>query len=174
MDKIVIRGGKKLNGEISISGAKNAVLPIMAAALLGEEKSLIENVPNLRDVTTMVKLLRFLGAKVNHEGSKIEIKSGNNIKAVAPYHLVSTMRASVCVLGPLLGRLQHAEVSMPGGCVIGARPIDLHLKGLRALGGQLRENLVCFSYLVLHSLRSCAHCANPSLMATAYRRWAGE
>ncbi len=137
MDKIVIRGGKKLKGEVMISGAKNAVLPIMAAALLGEEKSFIENVPHLRDVATMVKLLRFLGAKVNHEGSKIEIKPGNSLKAVAPYNLVSTMRASVCVLGPLLGRLQHAEVSMPGGCVIGARPIDLHLKGLEALGADI-------------------------------------
>lgn len=137
MDKIVIHGGKKLKGEITVSGAKNAVLPIMAAALLGQDSSFIENVPDLRDVLTMVKLLRHLGAKVNHEGSTIEIKPGNTLKAIAPYHLVSTMRASVCVLGPLLGRLHSAEVSMPGGCIIGARPIDLHLKGLEALGAEI-------------------------------------
>ncbi|MBI4372778.1 MAG: UDP-N-acetylglucosamine 1-carboxyvinyltransferase [Candidatus Omnitrophica bacterium] len=137
MDKIVIRGGRKLKGEVSISGAKNAVLPIMAAALLSDDISRIENVPNLLDVTTMAKLLRVLGAKVNHEAQTVEIKAGNHLKPIAPYHLVSTMRASVCVLGPLLGRLGRAEVSLPGGCVIGARPIDLHLKGLEALGADI-------------------------------------
>lgn len=137
MDKIVIHGGKKLNGEVLVSGAKNAVLPIMAAALLGEDTSYIENVPNLKDVQTMIKLLRVLGAKANMIGHTIEIKAGNNLKAVAPYNLVSTMRASVCVLGPLLGRLNKVEVSLPGGCVIGSRPIDLHLKGLEALGAQI-------------------------------------
>src|SRR3989338_5955934 len=104
MDKIVIRGGQKLKGEEVISGAKNAVLPIMAAALLSEETSSIENVPNLHDVVTMMRLLRVLGAKVNFTSGTLEIKPGTRLKAVAPYHLVSTMRASVCVLGPLLTR----------------------------------------------------------------------
>src|SRR3989338_6820216 len=125
MDKIVIQGGKKLKGEVLISGAKNSVLPIMAAALLTDEETRIENVPNLRDVSTMVKLLRVLGAKINFAGSTVDIKSGTGLKSVAPYHLVSTMRASVCVLGPLLARLGNAEVSLPGGCIIGSRPIDL-------------------------------------------------
>ena len=137
MDKIVVRGGKKLKGDVLISGAKNAVLPIMAAALLGDDVSRIENVPNLRDVMTMVRLLRVLGAKANYANGVIEIKPGSGLKHTAPYSLVSTMRASVCVLGPLLGRLNRAEVSLPGGCVIGARPIDLHLKGLEALGADI-------------------------------------
>lgn len=137
MDKIVIDGGKKLQGEVTVSGAKNAVLPIMAAAILGESASQIENVPNLRDVGTMVKLLRVLGVRVSYEHQTLKIKPGGNLKPVAPYGLVSTMRASVCVLGPLLARLGHAEVSLPGGCVIGARPIDLHLKGLEALGADI-------------------------------------
>lgn len=137
MDKIVISGGRKLKGEVIVSGAKNAVLPIMAAALLGEDTSRIESVPNLRDVATMIKLLRFLGAKVNLFDHAVEITPTNSLKNVAPYHLVSTMRASVCVLGPLLARLNSAEVSLPGGCVIGSRPIDLHLKGLAALGAEI-------------------------------------
>lgn len=124
-------------GEVLVSGAKNSVLPIMAAALLGEGRSRIENVPNLRDVGTMVKLLKVLGAKVHFTDSAVEITPGNQAKVIAPYSLVSTMRASVCVLGPLLGRWKHAEVSLPGGCVIGARPIDLHLKGLETLGAKI-------------------------------------
>src|SRR3989338_8950547 len=138
MDKIVIRGGAKLKGEVSVSGAKNSALPIMAAALLREEASGIETIQNLCDVTTMNKLLRALGAKANYANGALEIKPGNHLKPIAPYQLVSTMRASVCVLGPLLGRLGEAEVSLPGGCVIGARPIDLHLKGLQALGARIQ------------------------------------
>lgn len=137
MDKIVVRGGRKLKGEVFISGAKNAVLPIMAAAILAEDVSRIENVPNLHDVATMIKLLRVLGVKVNQDNQTLEIKPRGSLKPLAPYSLVSTMRASVCVLGPLLARLGQAEVSLPGGCVIGARPIDLHLKGLEALGAQI-------------------------------------
>ena len=137
MDKIVIRGGTKLKGEVMISGAKNSALPIMAAALLGDSASRIENVPNLRDVGTMIRLLRALGAKLSYANGIVEIKPGNNLKPLAPYQLVSTMRASVCVLGPLLARLGEAQVSLPGGCVIGARPIDLHLKGLQALGAKI-------------------------------------
>jgi UDP-N-acetylglucosamine 1-carboxyvinyltransferase len=137
VDKIVIAGGRKLKGEVTVSGAKNSALPIMAAALLAEEESLIDNVPNLRDIQTMVRLLRSLGAKVNFENGVLSIKPGRQLNPVAPYKLVSTMRASVCVLGPLLARAGHAEVSIPGGCVIGPRPIDLHLKGLQGLGAHI-------------------------------------
>ncbi len=137
MDKIVITGGRKLKGEVEVSGAKNSALPIMAAALLAEEESQIENVPDLRDIQTMIKLIRSLGAKAHFDNGVVTIKPGKILKPVAPYKLVSTMRASVCVLGPLLARMGHAEVSVPGGCVIGPRPIDLHIKGLSALGAQM-------------------------------------
>ncbi len=137
MDKIIVKGGTKLKGEVEISGAKNAALPIMAAALLSAEESVFENVPNLSDILTMCKLLRSLGARVTFEDETLAIKPGKNLKAFAPYKLVSTMRASVCVLGPLLARLGESEVSLPGGCVIGPRPIDLHLKGLEALGAKI-------------------------------------
>ncbi len=134
MDKIVITGGRKLKGEVEISGAKNAALPILAAALLAEEESVIENVPDLRDIHTMIRLLRSLGAKAHYEEGSVYVRPGKNLKPEAPYKLVSTMRASVCVLGPLLARTGNAQVSLPGGCVIGPRPIDLHLKGLQGLG----------------------------------------
>lgn len=137
MDKLVVEGGRKLKGEVEVSGAKNAALPILAASLLSEEESIIENIPNLRDIWTMVKLLHALGAKTHFEDGTLVVKPGRSLKPVAPYKLVSTMRASVCVLGPLLAREGHAEVSLPGGCVIGPRPIDLHLKGLRGLGAQI-------------------------------------
>ncbi len=137
MDKIVIKGGKKLKGEVTVSGAKNAVLPIMAAALLAEGTSRMQGGPKRQEVGTMVKLLRVLGAKVNLFDHAVEVNAGNGLKSTAPYHLVSTMRASVCVLGPLLARLGRAEVSLPGGCVIGSRPIDLHLKGLASLGAEI-------------------------------------
>ncbi len=137
MDKIIIQGGTRLKGEVDVSGSKNAVLPIMAAALLTEEESIIENVPSLWDVHTMVKLLRSLGAKAILENGCLKIKPGKNLKPFAPYKLVKTMRASVCVLGPLLARLGEVEVSLPGGCAIGPRPIDLHLKGLEALNATI-------------------------------------
>lgn len=137
MDKIIIQGGTRLKGEVDISGSKNAVLPMMAAALLTEEESVIENVPSLWDVHTMVKLLRSLGAKAILEEGNLKIKPGKNLKPLAPYKLVKTMRASVCVLGPLLARLGEAEVSLPGGCAIGPRPIDLHLKGFEALNATI-------------------------------------
>ena len=137
MDKIIIQGGILLKGEVDVSGSKNSVLPIMAAALLTDEESIIENVPSLWDVHTMVKLLRSLGAKAILENGVLKVKPGNNLKPLAPYKLVKTMRASVCVLGPLLARLGEAEVSLPGGCAIGPRPIDLHLKGLEALNAQV-------------------------------------
>lgn len=126
-----------MKGDVWISGAKNSALPIMAAALLSEKETVLSNVPDLRDIHTMVKLLRSLGAKVAFNQGVVTIKPGKNLKSLAPYKLVSTMRASVCVLGPLLARLGKAEVSLPGGCVIGPRPIDLHLKGLAALGAKI-------------------------------------
>lgn len=133
----MLEGGHKLKGEVKISGAKNSALPILAAALLSEEESIIENVPDLRDISTMVKLLHALGAKAHYEAGKVVVKPGQALHPKAPYKLVSTMRASVCVLGPLLARLGYAEVSHPGGCVIGPRPIDLHIKGLRGLGAEI-------------------------------------
>lgn len=137
MDKVVIEGGRKLKGEVEVSGAKNSALPIMAAALLAQEESVLENVPNLKDIATMMKLLHSLGAKSYYDSGALVIRPGRDLNSMAPYKLVSTMRASVCVLGPLLARVGHAEVSLPGGCVIGPRPIDLHLKGLRGLGARI-------------------------------------
>ena len=138
MDKLVIEGGKKLFGNIRISGAKNAVLPILAATLLTDDRSLISNVPDLKDVSTMVEILQSLGREVSQEGDRIEVAQGEVKEAVASYDLVSTMRASISVLGPLVARYGKAKVSFPGGCVIGPRPIDLHLKGLRALGVEIK------------------------------------
>ncbi len=138
MDKLIIRGGKKLAGEVEVSGAKNASLPIMAAALLSSRKTVLKNVPFLKDIDTMVKLLEHFGAKVTRSAdSSLEIEPGELTGSTAPYEVVATMRASVCVLGPLLARLGRAEVSHPGGCVIGPRPIDLHIKGLRKLGADI-------------------------------------
>ena len=138
MDKLVIEGGVRLSGTVAVSGAKNAALPIMAAALLTEERSVIENVPPLRDVLTMLRILRELGVRAEMDGDRVTIEPGRYQKDTAPYKLVSTMRASFCVLGPILAKLAHARVSLPGGCVIGPRPVDLHLKGLQALGAEIR------------------------------------
>ena len=138
MDKLVINGGTPLQGEVLISGAKNSVLPILAASLLSDDVVQISNVPHLRDVSTMLKLLSLMGAKVNlsdHATIIIDPRKVNNHKA--PYELVKTMRASIVVLGPLLSRYGKAIVSLPGGCAIGARPVDIHLKGLRAMGATI-------------------------------------
>ncbi len=138
MDKLVIKGGKKLSGTIRVSGAKNACLPMLAASLLTDEEVRIHNVPDLKDVSTMLEILARLGRNVKKTGSTIEVSEGKVMSVVAEYDLVSTMRASIAVLGPLLARYGEARVSFPGGCVIGPRPIDLHLKGLRALGANIR------------------------------------
>ena len=127
-----------MEGAVEISGAKNACLPIMAATLLSDEKSVIRNIPNLRDMATMLKILKNLGGRVSQDKSTVTIEPCGTKKYVAPYELVSTMRASVCVLGPLLAKQKRAEVSFPGGCIIGPRPIDLHLKGLKALGTDIK------------------------------------
>ena len=138
MDKLVIEGGRPLRGDVAVSGAKNAALPILAATLLTGERCVIRNVPRVMDVLTMLKILRILNAKAELDGNTITVEAGHALKHVAPYRLVSTMRASICALGPLLGRLGKAQVSMPGGCVIGPRPIDLHIKGIAALGAKVR------------------------------------
>jgi len=137
MDKIIIEGGSRLKGEVVVSGAKNAILPILAATLLTDDACIIKGVPNLRDVTTMLKILRSLGKSTEFDKGTITVSSGRFRNSVADYRLVSTMRASFCVLGPLLSKLKKAKVSLPGGCIIGVRPVDLHLKGIKALGADL-------------------------------------
>ena len=137
MDSFLIKGGVPLHGEVQISGAKNAVLPIMAAALLTSEPCVIHGVPNLSDVKFMGQILTWLGAKVSVEGGTVRIQA-QKIKGDGDYDLVRKMRGSVCIMGPLLGRLKKTRVSLPGGCVIGARPINLHLKGFAALGAKIR------------------------------------
>ncbi len=138
MEKLIIRGRQPLKGRVEVSGSKNASLPILAACLLTDELCVLEGVPNLRDVTTMIRILRHLGVKVTQEGGRIMLNPRGYSGSEAPYKLVSTMRASFCVLGPLVGRKKEAKVSLPGGCVIGPRPVDLHLKGLKALGTRLK------------------------------------
>lgn len=138
MDKFIIEGGIKLKGTVELSGSKNAALPILAATLLTDSKSVIRNVPPLRDVYTMLRIMRILGVKVDMSEGIVTVDPYGYSNYKAPYNLVSTMRASICVLGPLLAKLKHAEVSMPGGCVIGPRPIDLHIKGLRAIGADIK------------------------------------
>ncbi|TWI00319.1 UDP-N-acetylglucosamine 1-carboxyvinyltransferase [Luteimonas cucumeris] len=138
MQKIVVTGGTPLHGEVRISGAKNAVLPILCAALLTDEPVAISNVPNLHDVKTTLRLLAELGVAVDENGgSRLTLDARSVHSHVAPYELVKTMRASVLVLGPLLARFGDAEVSLPGGCAIGSRPVDLHIKGLQALGAEI-------------------------------------
>jgi UDP-N-acetylglucosamine 1-carboxyvinyltransferase len=146
MDKIRIIGGQPLDGEIRISGAKNAALPLMAASLLTDETLTLSNLPHLGDITTMANLLEQHGVEIHmnghaaqagHAGRVLELTAGRIASTLAPYDLVRRMRASVLVLGPLLARVGHAEVSLPGGCAIGTRPVDLHLKGLELLGAEI-------------------------------------
>ena len=138
MDKIVIEGGRRLEGTVKISGAKNAVLPVLAATLLTRGRNIIERVPKVRDVVTMTRLLEGLGAELeSYRNEKIILDTSKADNPEAPYDLVSTMRASCLVLGPLLSRLGKARVSLPGGCAIGARPIDLHIKGLQEMGAKI-------------------------------------
>jgi len=138
MAKIVISGGTPLNGEVWISGAKNAVLPILAACLLADEPVTIGNVPHLHDVTTTMELLGQMGAQITvDERMKIHVDPRSTERFFAPYDLVKTMRASIVVLGPLVARYGQAEVSLPGGCAIGSRPVDQHIKGLQALGADI-------------------------------------
>ena len=138
MDKLIIRGGHSLNGEIEISGAKNAALPELCAALLTDQDVVLRNVPKLQDVSTMLKLIRNMGVSCTHEDDgTVRLNAGALNKPEAPYEMVKTMRASVLALGPLLARFGQARVSLPGGCAIGSRPVDQHIKGLQAMGAQI-------------------------------------
>src|SRR3954468_18777320 len=138
MDKLLIRGGRQLHGEVRISGAKNAALPELCAALLTDEPVTLENVPRLQDVATMLKLVRNMGvvAERRDDGS-VRLDAGKLSSPEAPYELVKTMRASVLALGPLLARFGEATVSLPGGCAIGSRPVDQHIKGLQQMGAEI-------------------------------------
>ena len=138
MDKLAIVGGKPLDGEVRISGAKNAALPILAATLLADGQVTLGNVPKLNDIATTLKLLKRMGVAAEHrDDGSVTVDSGGIKETIAPYELVKTMRASILVLGPLLGRFGHADVSLPGGCAIGARPVNLHVLGLRAMGASI-------------------------------------
>ena len=137
MDKLVITGGARLTGEVAISGAKNAALPILCACLLSAEPLVLSNVPMLNDIGTMLKLLAQMGVKVERDGENVTLDASGLDNPLAPYELVKTMRASILVLGPLLARCGEAKVSLPGGCAIGARPVDQHIKGLLAMGADV-------------------------------------
>ena len=137
MDKLRIEGGRALRGEIAVSGAKNAALPILCAGLLTSAPFALGNVPQLHDVATTLKLLRRLGVKAERDGERVLLDAGGVASVEAPYELVKTMRASILVLGPLLARFGEARVSLPGGCAIGQRPVDQHIKGLQAMGAQI-------------------------------------
>jgi UDP-N-acetylglucosamine 1-carboxyvinyltransferase len=139
MDKLVITGGAALDGEVRIAGAKNAALPILAATLLAEPRITLSNVPRLRDIATTLELLRRMGVVLGRDDERlrIQVDAGKVSSFAAPYELVKTMRASILVLGPLLSRFGRADVSLPGGCAIGARPVNLHIEGLRAMGAEV-------------------------------------
>ncbi len=138
MDKLLINGGKALQGDVFISGAKNAALPIMAATILATDNVTVSNVPHLKDVSTMMELLGQFGAQVTEtDAGSVQIDASQMNQFVAPYELVKTMRASILVLGPMLSRFGEAEVSLPGGCAIGSRPVDLHLKALKSMGADI-------------------------------------
>ena len=137
MDKLLIQGGHRLSGEIAISGAKNAALPILCAGLLTADALQLSNVPHLQDVATMLKLLRQMGLHIEQDGDTVTLNGSGIDKLEAPYEMVKTMRASILVLGPLLTRFGEAKVSLPGGCAIGSRPVDQHIKGLQAMGAEV-------------------------------------
>jgi UDP-N-acetylglucosamine 1-carboxyvinyltransferase len=145
MDKLLIRGGRRLHGEVRISGAKNAALPELCAALLTADPVVLQNVPRLQDVATMLTLIRNMGVTVERDESTVRIDSAKLSVPEAPYELVKTMRASVLALGPLLARFGEATVSLPGGCAIGSRPVDQHIKGMRAMGAEI---LVEHGYMI--------------------------
>jgi len=137
MDKLLIRGGNRLSGEVVISGAKNAALPILCAGLLTADTLNLSNVPNLQDVSTILKLMRQMGLRAEQNDHNVTLNGSDITKLEAPYELVKTMRASILVLGPLLARFGEAKVSLPGGCAIGSRPVDQHIKGLQAMGAEI-------------------------------------
>ncbi len=137
MDKLSIHGGATLEGEVRISGAKNAALPILTAALLSAEPLRLANVPNLRDISTLLALQAHMGVRITRDNDSVELDAGDIPVLEAPYDMVKTMRASILVLGPTLARFGEARVSLPGGCAIGSRPVDLHIKGLQAMGAEI-------------------------------------
>jgi len=137
LEKIVVTGGKKLSGTVKVSGSKNASLPILVATLLTDEDCVLKNVPRLQDVETILALLKILGKRVSHHNREITASSSDRLDSEAPYELVKKMRASILVMGPLLGRLGRVRASLPGGCAIGARPINLHLQGFIRLGAKV-------------------------------------
>jgi UDP-N-acetylglucosamine 1-carboxyvinyltransferase len=137
LDKLLIQGGARLHGEVTVSGAKNAALPILCAALLAEDTLKLSSVPKLKDVGTTISLLEHMGVKVNRQADKVDLDARDIQVLEAPYEMVKTMRASILVLGPLLARFGKARVSLPGGCAIGSRPVDLHIKGLQAMGAEI-------------------------------------
>ena len=140
MDKLLINGQRKLRGHVSISGAKNAALPIFMASLLSSDKLKLINAPELQDIKTTIKLLKVLGVEISKEETSIDFNATKVNNFDAPYELVKTMRASILVLGPLLARFGKARVSMPGGCAIGSRPVDIHIKGLESMGAKMAIN----------------------------------
>ncbi|MDP2695171.1 MAG: UDP-N-acetylglucosamine 1-carboxyvinyltransferase [Gallionella sp.] len=137
MQRLAIQGGNRLNGEVRISGAKNAALPILCASLLTGDPLQLDNVPDLNDVATMRKLLQQMGVAVEATGNQVALSAAHIDKLEAPYDMVKTMRAAILVLGPLVARFGEARVSLPGGCAIGSRPVDLHIKGLQAMGAEI-------------------------------------
>lgn len=156
MEKLIIRGGKRLVGKVKTSGAKNAVLPLIVAAILGETPSRLEDVPMLEDVHTINAVLRCLGVKVDADGDHaLKIDSSVITSCEAPYELVRSMRASFLVMGPLLARKGHARISQPGGCAIGSRPIDLHLKGFEALGAKIEQGHGYIEAVAPQGLKGC-------------------
>ncbi len=167
--RLLIHRSGPLRGRVSVNGAKNAVLPIMAACLLTEERSIIERVPHVTDVLTMIEILRHLGVSIEFADGRLTVAPGDYRGTTAPYGLVSRMRASICVLGPLLAKHGKATVSMPGGCVIGSRPIDLHLKGLEALGASVpieHGNLVASGAVLRGARIHLAGAFGSSVLAT--------
>ena len=157
MDKLAIVGGRPLHGELKISGAKNAALPILAATLLADGPVALTNVPQLNDIATTVKLLKRMGVTIVQREDRIDVDAGTIKEFIAPYELVKTMRASILVLGPLLGRFGHADVSLPGGCAIGARPVNLHVAGLRAMGAAIGDFPLhrLLAVMFLHFHKAC-------------------
>jgi UDP-N-acetylglucosamine 1-carboxyvinyltransferase len=161
LDKLVIQGGARLHGEVTISGAKNAALPILCAALLAETPLKLSSVPKLKDVGTTISLLQHMGVVVTRNADKVDLDASNIKILEAPYEMVKTMRASILVLGPLLARFGKARVSLPGGCAIGSRPVDLHIKGLQAMGANIH---IEHGYIEA----SVEHLPNKRLQGTRY------
>jgi UDP-N-acetylglucosamine 1-carboxyvinyltransferase len=157
MDKFVIQGGQKLSGEIAISGAKNAALPALAATLLTGEEVVLDRIPGVRDIRTMAKLLESTGAEVTRDGGSYRIRAAKITAPEAPYELVKTMRASSLVLGPLVARCGRGRVSLPGGCAIGARPINLHLAGLEKLGASVHQDHGYIEARAPQGLKGCEY-----------------